>query len=854
MRWRWLERLVIDVRYAVRVWARSPGFSAVALMIIAVGIGATTAIFAQLNAVFWTPLPVARPAELRLLAWTSPRHPFVLGPNVLPGPRGTGETFGSFSYPAYVAMRDGARAFSDLACWADLGEARPVVVGERGFASVQFVSGNYFRALGVQAAIGRTIQPDDDYPGAAARVAMLGHGFWRRAFGADPSVTRQSVRLNGQPFSIVGVMPEGFFGMDPSVSPDVVIPVGTVQIAAATSNPLQNPGIWNLCRVVGRIAPGVTDEAARADLEAWLRDAIAAAPPDRPYDPPRVSLFDGSRGLATLRDAASAPLLVLFAVVGGLLLAACANIAGLLLTRGRARGREIATRLALGAPASRIVRQLVTESLVLSAAGGVLGLGVAYALSGAGPGLLAQFMPTLFGADRTVTVSAQPDLVVFAFGAGIAMVAGLLFGVVPALSATRLDLVAMLKESSSDARKSGFGLRAGHTMLAAQTALALLLLVGAGLFLRTVANLRDVDLGFETERLLYARVEPRAGGLPPEQRQRYFEEAVQRLQRIPGAASAAATAAPVLGGSVTVGVEAEWMVVCTADLLSRGMAPQPSAFNAVTPRFFETMGIRLVAGRDFTWADSAREQPPPVIVNQAFARAYFGNQDPIGQGLGIGPDCQSRPLRLRAIGVVADTRTSLREGIQPAVYAPIVGVGSPLTLVVRASGGAASMIPTVRRAIRELNADIPTFGEATLSDLRERHLRRERLLADILLVFAAATLLVCCLGIYGMLSYSVARRRSEIGIRMAIGARGSDVVRMVVRESLGPVGAGIVTGCAVALALARWVQSLLYGISARDPWTIAAAAAVFLMIAAIAAAIPAGSAARVNPVVALRQK
>jgi predicted permease len=513
-----LERLVGDIRYALRLWTRSPGFSIVALLTIALGVGAATALFGQVNAVFWKTLPVARPTELRVLAWTAARRPFVAGPNVLDGPAAAGgETLGSFSYPAYTAMRDGTRTFSSLACWADLGEARPVVVDEQGFAALQFVSGNYFETLAVPAVLGRTLQPHDDRRGAPT-AAMISYRYWQRAFGAESSITQRTIRLNGETFPIVGVLPRGFFGMDPSVSPDVVVPMAAIRIAAATSNPLEQSGLWNVCRIVGRLRAGVSDEEARADAEAWVHQAIAAAPPDSPYDPPRLWLIDGSRGLGGLRDAASTPLAVLIAVVGGLLLAACANIAGLLLTRGRTRGREIATRLALGAPAGRIVRQLLTESLVLSLAGGLLGLAVAYALAGMGPALLSQFMPTLFGADRTLAISAVPDLRVLAFAVSLAALAGLLFGVMPALHAARVDLVAMLKETVSEPRASRFGLTGGHAMVAAQTALAVLLLVAAGLFLKTVANLRNADLGFDPRGVLYARVEPRTGGMPQAQR------------------------------------------------------------------------------------------------------------------------------------------------------------------------------------------------------------------------------------------------------------------------------------------------------------------------------------------------
>jgi len=851
-----LERLAGDIRYALRLWARSPGFTIVALLTIALGVGAAAALFGQVNAVFWKTLPVARPAELRLLAWTAARHPFVLGPNVLDGPGVAGrETFGSFSYPAYTSMRDGTRTFSSLACWSDLGEARPVVVDEQGFAALQFVSGNYFETLGVPAAIGRTLQPHDDRPGAPA-AAMISHRYWQRAFGAASPVTQRTLRLNGETFAIVGVMPQGFFGLDPSVSPDVVVPVAAVRIAAAMANPLEHAGLWNVCRIVGRVREGVGDEEARADLEAWVQQAIAAAPPDGPYDPPRVWLIDGSRGLSALRDAASAPLAVLLAVVGGLLLAACANIAGLLLTRGRTRGREIATRLALGAPATRIVRQLLTESLVLSVAGGLLGLAVAYALAGTGPALLSQFVPTLFGADRSLAISAAPDLRVLAFAVSLAVLAGLLFGVMPALHASRVDLVAMLKETVSEPRSHRFGITGGQAMVAAQTALAVLLLVAAGLFLKTVANLRNADLGFDPRGVLYARVEPRTGGMAQTERRQFFEDAVKRLDGIPGATAASAASFAAFGGSSdAIITSAQAWHGCTPESIARNLPLRSTAFNLVLPGFFATMGLRLVSGRDFTWADNVPSGQRPVIVNEAFVRAFFGNAEPIGQAVAFGPHCQApQPRFFTVVGVATDSRASLRGAFEPTIYAPLGEFSGPVTLMVRTSGDPALMISTVRRAVAELNARIPTFSEATLVDLRERHLRRERLLSDLLLVFASATLAVCCLGIYGMLSYSVTRRRSEIAVRIAIGARAPDVVRMIVRESVVPVGAGVVLGCAAAAALTRWLGTILYGLSGPDPWTIAAAAAVFLAVAGAAAAIPARSAARVNPLLALRAK
>lgn len=854
--WRWLERLAIDVRHAIRLWSRNPGFSTIAVATVAIGIGASTAIFSQINAVFWTPLPVDRPEQLRLLAWTAPRHPYVGGPNVLPGPRvGGAETFGSFSYPAYVAMRDGVEAFADLACWADLGEARPVVLGERGFGAVQFVSGNFLRTLGVPAALGRTIQPDDDRPGGAASVAMLSHHFWQRTFGGDPTIAQQTMRLNGQTFAIIGVLPERFFGMDAAVTPDVILPMHAVQIAANSVNPLEGPRYWNVCRVVARLAPGVSDERARNEAEQWVADAIAAAPPTDLYDRPRLWLVDGSQGLGNLRAATSAPLIVLLAVVGGLMLAACANIAGLLLARGNARHKEIATRLALGAPRSRVVRQLVTESLVLSSAGGLLGLALAYALSGFGPALLSQFMPTLFGADRALTVAPAVDAKVLGFSVAAALLSGLIFGVVPAFRATRVDLMAIIKQAAAGPAKYGPWLTGGQAMVAAQTALAVILLISAGLFLRTVVNLRSADLGFEPRGLLYARVEPRAGALPREQRLQFFEEAARRVERLPGVVAASAASVAPMGGDGDAAIGASTMQLCTAEMRAKNLVPQPASYSAVLPRFFATIGVPIVSGRDFTWSENTPEARTAAVVNQTFVRTFLPGREPLGQIVAIdfSPRCSRLTDSMQIVGVVADSGAGVRGDARPMVYITLRGIGTPVTLVLRTAGDPSTMIPTVRAAVKEINADIPTFSEATLVDLRERALRRERLLSDLLTLFGLLTLVVCCLGIYGTLSYSVVKRRAEISVRMAIGAKPRDVIVMFIRESLMPVAIGIAAGCGAMLALTRWLDSLLFGVSGRDPLTLVAAAVFFLIVATAAAVVPARSASRVDPVLALRQ-
>ena len=851
-----LERLWLDLRLAVRLWARTPGFTAIAVATIGLGVGATTALVGQVKAVFWTPLPVAAPHDLRFVAWTSPRRAFVLGPNVMAGPRVNGtDTFGTVSYPAYLAMRDEATTFSDIACWADLGEARPVILGELGFGTVQFVSGNFFRTVGVRAALGRTIEPEDHAYPAWSPVAMISHRFWQRTFGGATDVTNRTLRLNGRTFAIIGVMPEGFFGLDPGVSPDIVVPSGAIAVAAATDNPLQNRGLWNPCRVIARLAPGRSDEEARVDLERVLAASIAVAPPTEPYDPPRVWLVPAAHGLSTLRDGTATPLVVLIVVVAGLLLAACANIAGLLLARGSARSREIATRMALGASRGRVIRQLITESLVLSLAGGVLGLGLAYALSGAGTALLSQFMPTLFGADRALSLSSLIDGRLLAFGAALAMLSGLLFGALPAVRATRLDLIAVIKNNA----RSGlprFGLTGGQAMVAAQTALAILLLVGAGLFMRTLTNLRAADLGFQTEGLLYARIEPRSGGLVQAQRRQFFEDAITRLRAIPGITAAAATGMAPLGADVSVGVGNFMMGVCPSTPRQTAATPDLVAASTVSPGYFEAMGVPIVDGRDLMLSDAMPLGPgraAPAVVNEAFAREYFPGRSAVGQAARIGNDCAGLLGTLDIVGVVADSRADLRAAAAPALFFPLGGFQGPVTLIVRASGPPAAMIPTVRRAMTELNANTPTFSEAPVTELIERRMRRERLLSSLLTVFAAVTVFICCLGIYGLLAYAVERRRQEISVRMAIGAQTSDVIRLMVRESLVPIVCGIGAGALLSIAANRWLAQLLFGVSSYDPLTLIGASVLFVLVAIAAAALPSRRAARVNPVLALRQ-
>jgi len=850
-----------DLQFAFRLMRKAPGFTLVAMLTLALGIGASTAIFSQVDAVFWKPLPVHRPDELRSLVWSARAPAFVGGRNVIAGPAVEGvPTYGSFSYPAYKAMRDGATTFSNLACWSDLGEARPVVMRDVGFGSVHFVSGNFFETLGVAAALGRTFTDVDDAPGA--HVAVLSDAFWRRAFGARTDVVRETIDLNGASFAIVGVTPGGFFGVDSSVIPDVFVPTGAIQIAAATANPRDNPVLWQFCRVVGRVRSGVSDAQLRGDVEPWLRNAAEAAtaalatmaqrPAPVDWERPRLWVLDAARGAGTLRSAMSMPLAILMAVVIGTLLIACANIAGLLIVRGSAREREIATRLALGASRSRLIRQLLTESVVLSTAGGAAGVAAAAALGRLSPAFMSRFMPPLFGVNRQLGVPVTPDWRVLVFSTAVVFVTGVMFGCVPALRAARTPLAASTRQSIGRRRRHAW-LPANKALVAFQTALSLLLIVGAASFLRTIANIRATPLGYDPGGLLYARIEPRTGGIRQAQRADFFERALQRLERLPGVESVTATDAPPLGRAATIFNGTDSANVCAPGFVVANPQDARAAFAAVEPRYFATLGIRLVAGRELTWADKPRDDefwPPVMVVNEAFARKFFAGRNPLEGRFGL--NCPAAPAEYQVIGVVADNRTAPREQAGPMFFPFMGGTLNVVTLILRTRGRPEALIPTVRRAMNELNAHVPTFAETTPVELREQQMQQERLLTILLLAFAATALLLSSIGIYGMLAYLVNRRTSEIGVRMALGAGRRAILAMVLGESIAPVAVGLVAGAAATFAAARWVESLLFGVSPHDPWTLTLAAGVFLLIAALAAVLPARRATRIDPLRALR--
>jgi predicted permease len=850
--WTWLERLEQDLGFAARLLLKHPGFSVTAILTLAFGIGAATTIFGQLNALFWKPLPVSRPGELHMLAWWSRKPAFVAMPNVAPGPHlPSGDTYGTFSYPAYVAMRDGVRDSASLACWADLGETRPIVMRDVGFGTVHFVSGNYFEVLGASPAVGRLLTPDDDVPGTSA--AVISYAFWQRTFGGDAAAVRRTVDLNGRSFSIVGVTRAGFFGVDPASAPDVLVPVNAIQLAAATTNPLQNPLIWAVCRVVARVPSGSSAERVRRDAAGWLQDAIRAKPPRNEYEPPRLWLVDASRGISSVRDAILTPVLLLFAAVVAVVLIACANIAGLLMVRSASRSREIATRLALGASRGRLIRQLLTESALLSAIGGGLGVALAYMLARWSPAFISRLMPTLYGSDRTVGLTAAPDGRVLLFALSTTVVTGVMFGTLPAAWATRIDLMAAIKSGTVGRRRTRW--LGDRAMVAVQSAVTLVLVFGAGLLLQTVANLRATPLGFQPDRLLYAKVEPRTGGIPNDRRGQYFLDAIGRVAAIPGVVSASATDAPPLGARAAIFMNGGISLpVCIPGLTTGAPDEATTTLGGVAPRFFSTIGARMVAGREFEWQDLPRDWarlPSIAVVNDAFVRTFLAGKDPLQQRFVLGA-CTANANPSTILGVVADVKNGLRETVAPRVYVLLGPTGDPATLVMRSTMAPEQLIPTVRRALSEFNVSVPSFAETPATELREQQMRQERLLGDLLVVFGSVALALSAIGIYGMLGYLVVRRTRDIGVRMAIGASRRDVARLVLIEAVMPVGAGVFAGMLVSMVAARWLHSVIFGVSAYDARTLLAASSVIVTTALLAAAVPARRATTIDPLLALR--
>ena len=847
-RWLWWDHIVQDVRFALRMFRKSPGFTAVAVVTLALGIGANTAIFSLINAIMLRPLPVRDPQRLVVLKW-SPRQwpkthgmtgwsgcPHKASDSKEPSPEGC-----AFSYPMFEQVRAQDQIFADVFALDPYPEFGVSIDGVAGFADGEFVSADFFPALGLRPSLGRLLGPADDTADTSP-VVVLSYSYWKRQFGGAPSVIGKSITINNASFVVAGVGPAGFQGLDPGMVNDVWLPLSTQSRVSKYVPKNTDAASWWLM-VGARLKPGVKPAQAQAVTEAVFRRGVTGgtSPLLKPQDAPGIGLAGVRHGLFTLRRRFGDPLFLLMAAVGLVLLIACANIASLMLARTSARQKELAVRFALGAELSRIFRQLLTESLIMAVAGGLLGIALAYL----GSRSLAAFLSANW--YTSLAIDVHPDARVLGFTVGVAALAGILFGLAPAPRGTRVEVAPALKESAPLLAREGIEgrwtprrLGLGNTLVVVQVTLSILVLVGASLLVRTLINLATMDVGFDPRNLVIFGVEPELNGYKGERLARLFPELQERLGAVPGVASVGYSSVPLLSGAY----------ISRDIYLADGSSPQADVLN-VGPNFFETMRIPLLAGRTYNAQDyqaAAAKQTRVVIVNQSFARRFLGKGNPIGQSLCLD---NTKPPDVQIVGVVGDTKyNDLRLGIEPTMYFPKEPGGG--TFEVRTALNPKTLIPSTREAVRSVDSNLPMSRLMTQGEQIDRAMFQERLVAWLSGAFALLALVVACIGLYGLLSYEVTRRTHEVGVRMALGASPRQVFGLVLSRGIRVVAIGAVIGIATALGLTRYLGSLLYGVRPVDPLAYVAVTVLLLIVTLGACYIPARRATKVDPMVALR--
>jgi predicted permease len=853
-----------DVVYGLRLLGRNPGFAAVAVLTLALCIGANTAIFSVINTVMFKALPVRDPNHLMLLEWnmrTDPKlHSHSSYGDCSNQTRGPNPHGCSLSKPFLDEVREHG-PFSSLAEFAGGGSMTVSGIAGVHRSNPQYVSGDYFQALGVGAALGRVLIPADDKPGAPA-VVVLTYGYWQRQFGADPSVVGKTLNLNGVPFTVVGVADSGFAYLTPGNVRDLSITLSqrrNVQVGWKWTPSQEDAGSWWIVSA-GRLKPGISVAAAESQLTSMFAYNLlhAERPIAKSEDQPAIRLLPAQTGLTGLRFRISTMLYVLMIAVAILLLIGCANLAGLLLARAAARQKEMAVRLAVGAARVRLVRQLLTESITLSLMGGALGILLAYW----GAHALVDF--AFSEADSWFRFSAGIDWRVLGFTLAATLLTGLLFGIAPALRSMRIDLTPALKDSAGGLGGRQGRFRLGNLLVVAQVALTVVVMVGAGLVVHTLRNLRSVDPGFATGNLLTFDVDPTLTGYKGERLAAFYRDLRERFAAIPGVTAVTYSSSILLSGSL-------W----STDFHLPGTPPKSrksADYMPVGPEFFETMSIPLLQGRRFTPEDyevTARAEADkkirasvaePVIVNEAFVRAYFPNTNPIGQPFGAyipgvngdpSPD-ESASAGWQIVGVTRDVKyDSLRRSIDPTIYVPASEGGS---FEVRTSRDPMAVAPDVRDVVRQVGSNIPVENIRTQAETIERQLFQERLVARLSSLFGLVALLLASVGLYGLLAHEVARSTREIGIRVALGAATGQVLGRVVRQGAILTAIGLLIGAAASLAVMRLLGSMLFEVEPGDPVTLIAVSVLLMLVALAACYIPARRASRVDPVVALREE
>ena len=944
----WLEQLLQDIRFGLRMLSKSPGFAAVAILTLALGIGANTAIFSLIDAVMLRSLPVENPSQLVLLKWSARNAPNLRGymtsgdcpMNVMPG---AANPYGcSFSEPMFREIAQ-ANVFAETAAFANSGRLNLTGNGPATVINGQLVSGEFFRTMGLNAAAGRLFEAADDTP-SAAPVAVLNYGYWQSAFGGSRDVIGRTIELNNVPFTIIGVAEQRFTGITPGSDYDVWLPLSDAQRTSDLmfwQNRSSDVNTWWLT-IVGRLKPGTQLGSVQAAVSGLFRNemlhgavplfhggamasrpggpggrgprsdqmfhgampqaggigpgaarvpvqqppagavsapkeaagasmsqsagkapVILAAPPgttpetgrktlSTAADDPQVALLPAQTGLTGARTEYSNPLYVLMLAVGIILLITCANVAGLMLARAAARQKEMAVRLALGAGRARVVRQLLTESVMLSVLGGALGILFAYW----GAHAIVSFVSS--NQTRPLGFATGVDLRVLGFTVTISLLTGILFGIAPTFRGARVDLTPALKEGERSSGSSGYAGRKwfgiGNALVVAQVALAIVVLVGAGLLVRTLQNLRSIDVGFDSHNILVFGIDPTLIGYKGAQVDAFYRDLQARLADTSGVTSASYSILPLLSNRLGI-TGFHWP----------GMPQDQTSMAdglAVGPNFFATMHIPFLAGRDFNASDfkvaaaNNAVTPSPartaVIVNQAFVQKYLGKENPLGKQFGESAGDANAPATpgYEIIGVVRDAKyNSLRRDIQAMMYTPQSAGGASFEL--RTAADPQAILPAIREVVAQVSTNLPLFNVTTESQQIDRLLFQERLIARLSGFFGLLALVLACVGLYGLLSYEVSRRTREIGIRLALGAQPASVLKLVLRQGIALAAAGAAVGIAVALGVTRYLASMLYDVHANDPLTMIGVAVLLTLVAFAACYLPARRAMSVDPLVAL---
>jgi predicted permease len=832
-----------DIRYAIRVLIKSPGFAIVGILTLALGIGANTAIFSLVDAVLLAQLPVKNPRQLVLFTWNShAKWP----PNL--SQTGNASRF-SFSYPAFNEFRERNRSLASLFAFVPMGftpqNTTVAINGHATLANGMMVTGEFFSGLGVTPVLGRAITEADENPGAP-RVAVISYAYWTRRFARDPSVVGRNVTVNGLPFTIVGVAPQSFYGVQQGVEPDLWIAFDDLpNLRPWSQKPYRSDSVftarnWLNLNIMGRLKPGVTRGQAQAELNVLFHHYLTEDwRPKRESEVPAFTLTPSAEGIPYLRQALTRPLLILMAAVGMVLLIACANLATLLLARATARRKEVSVRLALGASRARLVRQLLTESVLMAALGGTLGL------------LFAEWgtraLLALVASQQQIHVQIAQSSSVLLFTLAASVLTGVLFGLAPALRASGFDLAVSMRETAANVTAGRERHRLARSLVVVQVALSMVLMIGAGLFVRTLMNYEHHDFGFRQTHLLTFGVDPTRAGYKGERLMNFYSQLLDRVRALPGVRSATiAEYAPFSGWSNN------------SDIAILG-APRKSGnahlrYQVVGSHFFSTMGIPVVLGRGIKASDTV-SSPQVAVVDETFVKQFLPNENPIGQKFYFGRQ-PSPKNTFEIVGVSKPAElTNIHSRLRPKAYlaysqVPPAMLGA-LFFEVRAQGDPRALVSSLRETVGEMDPDIPLMGVSTQTHLLAGALTQETLFARLSSFFGILALILAIIGLYGTMAYNVTRKTHEIGIRMALGATPGGVVRMFLGQGVGLAGIGVGIGFVAAWGVTRLAHGLMYGVSATDPLTFAGVALLLVLVCAAACYIPARRATRVAPVTAL---